>query len=81
MPLIDGIVSGLDTTGLIAAMTAANQSTINVLNQSVSQDQASLSAVSELSGLLGTLSDAIGAIGQDGATNDDRMPLAVLALG
>jgi flagellar hook-associated protein 2 len=66
MPLIDGIVSGLDTTGLIAAMTAANQSTISVLNQSVSQDQASLSAVSELSGLLGTLSDAIGAIGQNG---------------
>jgi flagellar hook-associated protein 2 len=66
MPLIDGIVSGLDTTGLIAAMTAANQSTISVMNQSVSQDQASLSAVSELSGLLGTLSDAIGAIGQDG---------------
>ena len=66
MPLIDGIVSGLDTSGLIAAITAANQSSINVLNQSVSQDQASLSAVSELSGLLGTLSDAIGAIGQDG---------------
>lgn len=66
MPLIDGIVSGLDTSGLIAAITAANQSTINVLNQSVSQDQASLSAVSELSGLLGTLSEAIGAIGQEG---------------
>ncbi len=67
MPLIDGVVSGLDTSGLISAISSANQSTLAVMQAGVTQDQNALSAVTELSGLLGSLSDAIGALG----TTDD----------
>ena len=63
MPLIDGVVSGLDTTGLISAISSANQSTLAVMQAGVTQDQNALGAVTELSGLLGSLSDAIEALG------------------
>ena len=63
MPLIDGVVSGLDTTSLISAISSANQSTLAVMQAGVTQDQNALDAVTELSGLLGSLSEAITALG------------------
>jgi flagellar hook-associated protein 2 len=63
MPLIDGVVSGLDTSGLISAISSANQSTLAVMQAGVTQDQNALGAVTELSGLLGSLSEAITALG------------------
>lgn len=63
MPTVDGIVSGLDTTGLIRAITESTRIQQSLLQRRQAQYQDQRSKVSALNGKLQGLADAIRDVG------------------